>query len=231
MQSAQRENAEARGLGKVHGGEVELQLESGQILRASEIMVATGRKPSLDSVGLESIGLTPQDILENKMPPWLYALGDAGGKTALTHQGKYEARVLGSALAGKNELKMPTDEVPVPQIIFSNPQVAHVGQTLVQAKKQGIDALIVRATMKEVAGALLLSNSTPGFGELVVEKESGRLLGATFVGNEVSDLLHAATVAVLAQLPVKLLRHAVPAYPTASEIWLRLLEKVPAELR
>lgn len=231
VQSVQRENAEARGLGKVHGGEVELQLESGQILHASEIMVATGRKPSLDSVGLESIGLTPQDILENKMPPWLYALGDAGGKTALTHQGKYEARVLGSALAGKNELKMPTDEVPVPQIIFSNPQVAHVGQTLVQAKKQGIDALIVRATMKEVAGALLLSNSTPGFGELVVEKESGRLLGATFVGNEVSDLLHAATVAVLAQLPVKLLRHAVPAYPTASEIWLRLLEKVPTELR
>lgn len=231
VHSAQRPEVQHTGLGKIHGGQVELQLDHGETLVSSEIMVATGRIPSVDSLGLENLQLTPQDLLEGNLPQWLYVVGDASGKTALTHQGKYQARVLGSALAGQGELKVESKDVPTPQVIFSHPQVAHVGWTLPQTEKQGIRAVAVRAQMNEVAGSLLLSNSTPGFGELIVEGDTGKLLGATFVGHEVADLIHAATVAVLAQLPVGLLRHAVPAYPTSSEIWLRLLEKLPVEFR
>lgn len=227
---ARREAPSATGLGRVHGGEVTLTLDDGQTLVSDELLLATGRTPALEVVGLHTIGLSPEAVLAGEGPDWLHLIGDAAGQVLLTHQGKYRARVLGAALAGQEEYA-PAQEVPVPQVIFSQPQVAQVGLTAHQAAQQGHSVATSRATMKETAGTSLLSNLNRGFAELTVDADTGVLLGAVFVGEEAAELLHAATIAVTAQLPVKLLRHAVPAYPTSSEIWLRLLEKLPRELR
>ena len=81
------------------------------------------------------------------------------------------------------------------------------------------------------AGAGLLQDDALGGAQLVVDADSGVLLGATFVGPEAAELIHAATVAIVGGVPVAVLRHAVPSYPTASELWLRLLEALPRELR
>lgn len=227
---AEREKARATGLGQIHGGPVTLIFENGEQLVSDEILLATGRTPALDGLGLETIGLTAERALAGETPDWLHFIGDAAGRAMLTHQGKYEARTLGARLAGQAEYKLgrPT---PVPQVIFTQPQVAQVGLTGPAAEQAGHTVVTARVDMKEVAGAALLSNLNRGFAELAVDAATGVLLGAVFVGEEATELLHAATIAVTAQLPVKLLRHAVPAYPTASEIWLRLLERLPRELR
>lgn len=227
---ARRVNPRPTGLGRVHGGQVTLTLDDGQVLESEELLLATGRTPTLDSVGLESIGLSSEEALAGQGPDWLYLIGDAAGQVMLTHQGKYRARVLGAALTSQEEYT-PKQEVPVPQVLFSQPQVAQVGLTPAKALRQGHAVVTSRAAMNEAAGASLLSNLNRGFAELTVDADTGVLLGAVFVGEEAAELLHAATIAVTAQLPVKVLRHAVPAYPTASEIWLRLLEKLPRELR
>ncbi|WP_216452298.1 dihydrolipoyl dehydrogenase family protein [Arcanobacterium phocae] len=226
-------------IGHIHGGTAHLDVvtrshsadgDTVKTLDADELLVATGRRPALDNVGLDTVGLTPDDIREGNLPEWLHAIGDAGTGAPLTHQGKYEARVLGAKLAGTPETA-PNVEVPVPQVVFTDPQVASVGLTEAQARQQGREVLTSEVEITSAAGVGLLRDDTNGKAKLVVDAHTGVLLGATFVGPDVAELLHAATVAVVGELPVRVLRHAVPAYPTASEIWLRLLEEFPVELR
>lgn len=237
-------------LGKPHGGTVKLTLSAAagrtETLQTDEVLVATGRRPRLDDVGLETLGLTPDDILGRErrgsasqdapvqvpmeMPEWLHAIGDAGPGAPLTHMGKYEARVLGARLAGRDETAVP-DSVPVPQVVFTDPQVASVGLTAAAARAAGHDVVAVEVPFASAAGTSLLRDDGVGRANLVVDAERGVVLGATFVGHEAAELLHAATIAIVGQVPVGLLRHAVPAYPTASELWLRLLEELPTTMR
>ncbi|MGM9474370.1 dihydrolipoyl dehydrogenase family protein [Pseudarthrobacter sp. YS3] len=215
-----------------------------------KVLVSTGRHPALEGLGLESLGFTAQDGkltlttdstgLVQGTPddddPWLYAVGDAAGKNFFTHQGKYEARATGDAIAAraKGELRGAPDawsryahtanEHAVPSVVFTDPELATVGRTAAQAAKDGFNASSVELPI-QVSGSSLHSENYQGWAQLVVDEDRGVLLGATFAGPDVAELLHAATIAVVGEVPLDRLWHAVPSFPTVSEVWLRLLEK------
>lgn len=232
--SASRPDVRDTGLGMIHGGAVTLDLGDDE-LEADELLVATGRRPALDAVGLEAVGLSAEDVLEGRLPSWLHSVGDASGAAMLTHTGKHDARVLGSRLAaeaGTAPAETPEPQVvPVPQVVFTDPQVAAVGCTEAQARESGLDVVVAQVPYGSAAGSALLRDDVDGTAQLVVDRGEEVVVGASFVGPEAAELLHAATIAIVGQVPVSLLRHAVPAYPTVSELWLRLLEQLPRDLR
>lgn len=236
--SGSREDAREMGLGRMHGGRVRLEVESDgrrDTLEADEVLVATGRRPRLDDVGLETVGLSPEDVTGGgTLPDWLHAVGDASGEAPLTHWGKYRARVIGqwilAAATGEAAEPVP-DQVPVPQVVFTDPQVAAVGLTEAAAREAGHRVVTAQVPFGGAAGSALLRDDVDGTAQIVVDLETRTLVGATFVGPEASELLHAATIAIVGAVPVHVLRHAVPSYPAASELWLRLLEELPRALR
>jgi dihydrolipoamide dehydrogenase len=227
VDEATRAGVADTGVGRVHGGTVRLVV-AGEPLEVAEVLVATGRRPATDTVALDSIGLTPDDFADaGRRPGWLYSVGDASGEAPLTHWGKYQARITGeriSALAAGGPATEPPADVPVPQVVFTDPQVASAGVTEADAQRAGIVVDCVEVELNSAAGFGLLRDDAAGRAKLVLEAGTGRLLGATFVGQEVAEMIHAATVAIVGRLTADQLWHAVPSYPTASEVWLRLLD-------
>lgn len=216
-------------------GTVVAVTDAGERVEADEILFATGRAPRTDDLGLETVGLEPGSWLEvdNTLrvtgSDWLYAAGDVNHRALLTHQGKYQARVAGDAIAARARGEAPptaatADDGAVPQVVFTDPEVASVGVTLAEAERAGHRVRAVDVDLATVAGAGLYVQGYRGRARMVVDLDKEILRGVTFVGPGVGELLHSATVAVVAQVPVARLWHAVPAYPTLSEVWLRLLE-------
>ncbi|MDO5619758.1 dihydrolipoyl dehydrogenase family protein [Kocuria sp.] len=234
VRGANRPNAATTGLGRLHGGPVSLTLSDESTVEAEEILVATGRRPSLDAVGLDAVGVSADAVLSGELPDWLHAVGDATGTAPLTHVGKYHARVLGTRLAadagGVSDHPAP-DVVPVPQAVFTQPQAAMVGRTEAQARQDGVDVVVSQVPYNAAAGTALLQDSVSGAAKIVVDRSTGVLVGATFVGPDAAEQLHAATVAITGGVPVHVLRHAIPSFPAVSELWLPLLEGLPTELR
>ena len=227
-----RDDPQETGLGRVHGGPVVVSTLQGDI-SADEILVAAGRKPRLDDLGLETVGLSAAKALAGDVPSWLVLVGDSSGEAPLTHWGKYRARVLGEQIAAKATGGTGTfvpDDVPVPQVVFTDPQVASVGLTEAEARAAHIDVEVTHVPWSAASGAALLRDDVEGGAQLVVDRAKRVVVGATFVGPEAGELLHSATIAITGRVPVDVLRHAVPSYPTASELWLRLIEQLPAEL-
>lgn len=161
--------------------------------------------------------------------PWLYAIGDVNGRSLLTHMGKYQAHVLSETLDG-HPVTVSSDDATAPRVIFTDPQVAAVGLTLQAALDRGVDARAYDVPSSGTAGAAFHGSGTPGTARIVVDERRGVLVGATFTGTEVADWLLAATIATISKTPVELLWQAVPAFPTRSEIWLKLLERREADL-
>ncbi len=228
--ACQRDDPQDTGLGRVHGGPVVVSTSQGDIT-ADEILVAVGRRPRLD-IGLESVGLDATKALAGDVPSWLVLVGDSSGEAPLTHWGKYRARVLGEQIAARatgGTEPFALDDVPVPQVIFTDPQVASVGLTEAEARAAKIDVEVTHVPWSAASGAALLRDDVEGGAQLVIDRASRCVVGATFVGPEAGELLHSATIAITGRVPVHVLRHAVPSYPTASELWLRLIEQLPAE--
>jgi pyruvate/2-oxoglutarate dehydrogenase complex dihydrolipoamide dehydrogenase (E3) component len=236
-----RLNTSPTRVGRDEHGLVTTTLSDGTRVVTDEILVATGRVPRTNDLGLENVGLTPGDWLHTddtllvEGTDWLYAVGDVNHRALLTHQGKYQARAAGEVIAaralGKPVHAEPwgahvatADHAAVPQVTFTMPEIASVGLTADAAARQGIDVKVVDYDLAAVAGSALKSDSYKGQARLVVDESRRVIVGATFVGPEVSELLHAATVAVVAEVPIDRLWHAVPSYPTVTEIWLRLLD-------
>lgn len=233
VSDVRRDAPAATGLGRIHGGVVTLTTDAGE-LEADEILLSIGRHPRLDDLGLDSVGLTSDDVTGGRLPEWLHAVGDASGGPPLTHWGKHQARVVGARIVAAEAGEVawePDREAPVPQVVFSDPEVASVGMTEAEARDRGHDVVITRVATSSAAGVGLLRDHVAGESQLVVDAGSRLLLGATFVGPEAGELVHAATVAIVGDVPVHVLRHAVASYPTASELWLRLLEELPREFR
>ncbi len=225
--AAFRPGAADTGVGRVHGGPVRLELDGTQ-QEFAEFLVATGRRPNTEDVGLDTIGLTAEQFGHaDQRPDWLLSVGDASGEAPLTHWGKYAARLAGERIAamagGRPAPEVPAD-VPVPQVVFTDPQVASAGWSEAEAVSRGAAVECVEVAMNSAAGFGLLRDDAKGRAKLVFEAGTGRLLGATFVGQEVAELVHGATVAIVGRLTADQLWHAVPSYPTASEVWLRLLD-------
>ena len=233
VSDVRRADPAATGLGRIHGGTVSLTTSAGN-LEADELLLAVGRAPRLDDLGLDSVGLSPDDVTSGRLPDWLDAVGDASGGPPLTHWGKHQARVVGARIAAAAEGEVayePDRAAPVPQVIFSDPEVASVGMTEAEARDAGHDVVTSRVPTSSAAGISLLRDHVVGDSQIVVDRQSRLLLGATFVGPEAGELVHAGTVAIIGDVPVHVLRHAVASYPTASELWLRLLEELPREFR
>jgi pyruvate/2-oxoglutarate dehydrogenase complex dihydrolipoamide dehydrogenase (E3) component len=225
-------------------GPVTLTLEDGGEVEADEVLFATGRKPLTDDLGLPTIGLQSGSWLEIDDTcavralddKWLYALGDVNRHALLTHQGKYQARIAGAVITAR-AAGQPVDPTPwgphavtadyhaVPQVYFCDPEAGAVGLTAEQAERAGHRVRSVDVDPGEkVAGAGLYADGYTGRARMVVDEDHGYLLGVTMVGPGVEELIHSATIAIAGQVPVSRLWHAVPAFPSVSEIWLRLLE-------
>jgi pyruvate/2-oxoglutarate dehydrogenase complex dihydrolipoamide dehydrogenase (E3) component len=210
---------------------VAVELSDGSRVEATEILVAVGRKARTAEIGLESAGVEPggdgfletDDRLRVGGRDWLYAVGDVNGRALLTHMGKYQAWVAAENVLGR-EVEAVAEGLGSPRVTFTDPQVAAIGKTLAEAEKAGIDARAVDVPTDGTAGASFYGKGTGGTSRLVIDQDKRMIVGATFTGFETAELLHAATVAVVGQVPVDQLRHAVAAYPTRSEVWLKLLE-------
>lgn len=224
------------------GSAVVALTNTGDRIEADEILFATGRVPHTDDIGLDTIGLEPgswldvDDSLRVVGSEWLYAVGDVNHRALLTHQGKYQARIAGAAIAARaagvplletdpwGAHAATADHAAVPQVVFTDPEAAAVGLSLAEAEQAGHRVRAVDVDMSSVAGAGLYADGYRGKARMVVDINREIILGLTLVGPGVGELIHSASVAVAGEVPINRLWHAVPSYPTVSEVWLRLLE-------
>ena len=216
---------------RAEDGEVTVELDSGGPVRAEQLLVAIGRQPNTTDIGVESIGREPGEPLEvndsMQAEDWLYAIGDVNGRALLTHMGKYHARIAADVILNQTSACLPSTArgSRSPRVIFTDPHVAAVGYTLDAAEQAGLNVRAVDVSTQANAGASFYGrDDARGTTRLVVDEDRSVIVGATFTGPEVADFLHAATIAVVGEVPLERLFHAVPAFPTRSEVWLYLLE-------
>jgi pyruvate/2-oxoglutarate dehydrogenase complex dihydrolipoamide dehydrogenase (E3) component len=224
----------------VPAGPVTIHIDDGSRVEADEILVGTGREPVVRGIGLETIDVEVDGPIQvdssmraTAVPDgWLYAIGDVNGINQLTHMGKYQARICGDVIAARAKglpddgpgLHDIADGKGAPQAIFTDPQVLAVGRTEAKAQADGFNVRSVEYDVGDVIGAQLQGDGYTGRAKAVVDQDNRALIGFTLVGPAVVDHLHAATIAVTAGVPIDSLWHAVPAFPTASEFWLSLME-------
>jgi pyruvate/2-oxoglutarate dehydrogenase complex dihydrolipoamide dehydrogenase (E3) component len=217
-------------------GPVTLELEDGRSYTGDELLVAIGRVPHTDDLGLETLGLMksdpptqPVEVDETMRVPgheWLYVVGDANGRALLTHMGKYQARIAADHILGRTgeTTVLRSDGRLAPRVIFTEPQVAAVGHTLASARQAGLNVRAVDTPTEGSAGGSFVGRGAPGTARIVVDEDRRTIVGATFTGVDVAESLHAATIAVIGEVSLERLWHAVPCFPTRSELWLNLLE-------
>ncbi len=217
---------------RAEGDEVVLELEGDAPVRVDELLVAAGRRPRTEGIGVETLGLEAGKPIEvddrlratGVADDWLYAIGDVNGRVLLTHMGKYQARAAADTILGKDAAA--TADGPVsPRVIFTEPQVAAVGHTLASARDAGLNVRAVDVPTEGTAGGSFVGKDAVGTCRIVVDEDRRVIVGATFTGVEVAETIHAATIAVVGEVPLDRLWHAVPSFPTRSEIWLNLLEE------
>jgi dihydrolipoamide dehydrogenase len=209
-------------------GPVVAMLSDGREFAGDEILVAVGRRPATGDLGLERAGLEPgrpvpvdRALRAAGVPGgWLYAIGDCNGLAPLTHMGKYHGRIAAAAILGAD---VAASDV-VPRVTFTDPQVCAVGRTAAQAREAGLQVTVVSTPTGEVPGAYTQGTGIRGTSQLVIDDRSRTIVGATFTGPGIAELLHSATVAICGGVTVDQLQHAVPSFPTVSEVWLHLLE-------
>ena len=212
-------------------GTVVLEIDGDDTLEAAHLLVAVGRKARVEGLGLESVDAgTDGDPIEvdERMRvggrDWLYAIGDVNGRSLLTHMGKYQAWVAVENILGRDAVARADDERS-PRVVFSDPEVAAVGYTLAGAGGAGLNVTAVDVATAGTAGASFHGRDADGTSRLVIDDDRRVIVGATFVGPDANELIHAATIAVSAAVPVDALIDAVPVFPTRNEIWLYLLQE------
>jgi dihydrolipoamide dehydrogenase len=209
-------------------GPVTLELEGGETATGEELLVAVGRSPLGENLGLETVGVQadPFVAVDGEMRvaglDWLYAVGDLNGRALLTHMGKHQARMTADRILGRPVPPAPAGEV-IPRVIFTEPQVAAVGHTQASAREAGLRVRLISVELEANAGASFVGHGAGGVASVLLEEDLGVLVGACFVGTDVAESLHAATIAIVAQVPVERLEQAVPCFPTRSEMWLGLM--------
>jgi dihydrolipoamide dehydrogenase len=215
------------------GGEVVVELDSGPSIPGDELLVAVGRRPNTNDLGVETVGLEPgkpievDDHMRRPGSDWLYAIGDVNGRALLTHMGKYQARIAADTILGPGGPCLILDGARAPRITYTDPQVAAVGYTLAAAQDAGLNVRAVDVSTQASAGASFYGrDDARGTSRLVVDEDAGLVVGATFTGPEVGEWLQAATIAVVGEVPLERLAHAVPAFPSRSEVWLYLMQKL-----
>jgi pyruvate/2-oxoglutarate dehydrogenase complex dihydrolipoamide dehydrogenase (E3) component len=213
-------------------GTVVVTTADGGTAEGDTLLVALGRTPQTNGLGLDTVGIADDApvavdaLMRADGHSWLYAIGDINGKALFTHMGKYQARVAADDILGKDTALSHGADGPLsPRVIFTEPQVAAVGHTTDTAADAGVVIDVVETETSGNAGGSFYGRNAPGTSRLLIDRERRIVVGATITGAEVADMLHAATVAIVGEIPLDRLRHAVPCFPTRSEIWLSLLEQ------
>ena len=226
-----RLGAKATTASRSQAGVFTLELDGAQTVSSDELLVAVGRRPHTDDLGLETVDLAPGETIavNDQMRvtgphrDWLYAVGDVNGRALLTHAGKYQATVASATIMNR-PAQAEWDGPLTPRVVFTEPQIAAVGRTLDDALAAGIRARAVDSDPGRTPGASFLGKGAPSGARIVVDEDREVIVGATFTGPEVAESLHAATVAIVGEVPLRRLIHAIPSFPTRSEVWLHLLE-------
>ena len=210
-------------------GAVVIELDDGTVLETDEVLAAFGRVPGTAGIGLETIGLEvggPLLVGDDLRVPghdWLFAVGDVNGRALLTHMGKYQGRLVADTILGR-EVQLRSDGARSPRVIFTDPQVGAVGLTLAGAQEAGLRVRHVDVDTSGNAGGSFVGRGAAGTSRIIIDEDRRVIVGATITGAEVAEALHAATIAVVAEVSIDDLWHAVPSFPTRSELWLKLLE-------
>ncbi|MDX6597212.1 MAG: hypothetical protein QOE87_1099 [Gaiellales bacterium] len=212
-------------------GAFSLELGDGTTVEADELLVAVGRTAGTEGIGLEAIGIgiepgKPLAVGDDLRVPghdWLYAVGDVNGRVELTHMGKYQGRLVADTILGR-KVRLRSDGARSPRVIFTDPQVGAVGFTLADAQDAGLHVRHVDVDTGGNGGGSFVGHGAPGTSRIVVDEDRRVIVGVTMTGPEIAEALHAATIAVVAEVSLDDLWHAVPSFPTRSELWLRLLE-------
>jgi dihydrolipoamide dehydrogenase len=214
-------------------GTVTVTLDDGADVTGDELLVAVGRRPQVEGLGLETIGLEPDGYIDAdpycRVPghDWLYVIGDLNGRAAFTHMAKYQAAIACDDVLGKDSVLAHCADGPnAPRVVFTDPQVCSVGHNTRTAEKAGLTVRVIDIETSGNAGGSFYGRGARGTSRFLVDEERGVLVGATITGSEVADFLQAATIAIVGEVPIARLRHAVPAFPTRSEIWLQLFNRL-----
>jgi dihydrolipoamide dehydrogenase len=214
-------------------GAVSVTLADGSVVTGDELLVAVGRSPQVAGLGLESIGLEPDGYVEVDEHArvaghdWLYVIGDLNGRAPFTHMAKYQAGIAADHVLGSDSAAEHGADGPLsPRVIFTDPQVAAVGHTTRTAQEAGLSPRVIDIPTSGNAGGSFYGRGARGTSRFLVDERRGVLIGATITGSEVADFVHAATIAIVGEVPIARLRHAVPSFPTRSEIWLKLVEEL-----
>lgn len=207
------------------------QNESEKVIEGTHILVATGRTPNTEGIGLDIAGveLTPSgyvkvdDRLETTSPH-TWAIGDCAGSPQFTHIGFDDFRIVRDNILGGNRV---TTGRYVPSCTFTDPELAHIGLSEKQAKERGIAYRLAKIPMAAVLRTRTLSE-TRGFLKALVEAEGDRILGFTGFGVDAGEIMAAVQVAMIAGLPYTALRDAVLTHPTLCEGLVALFSNVPS---
>ena len=177
---------------EVHFGQGSKQ----KVVCAEEIMMATGRRPAVDDLGLENTGvrlgekgaIEVNDYLQTNVPH-IYAVGDVNGKAMLVYVASMEGKIAGLHVAGKRGIKMSYDLVA--QIVFSHPEIGTVGLTEAEAKAKGLEVITEKTPMADIGKAVAIGE-IDGFVKLIAERPSGRIVGLHILGPHATDIMQIA---------------------------------------
>jgi pyruvate/2-oxoglutarate dehydrogenase complex dihydrolipoamide dehydrogenase (E3) component len=203
------------------GDDYVLELEDGRALRGERLLVATGRRPRVDELGLETVGIEPDGHgipvdAHLRAGERLWAMGDVNGAWPLTHVGKYEGEVVAANILGEPR---EVHYEAVPRITYTDPQAGAVGAT--EARYSGTAALSELAKTETYTRAYAESN-----GFLTLLSDGERLNGAYALGPEAGEWLQQATLAIRARVPLDVLRDTIQPFPTFSEIYVNALKEL-----
>lgn len=210
-------------------GAAQLHCSDGQHLGADHILVATGRRPNVDGLGLETAGVEytrrgiTVDRRQRTSQKHIYACGDVCGPYAFTHMAEHQAGVVISNAVFRFPKK--TDYRVVPWVTYTDPELARVGLTEAQARAQGIEPTVLRFEFADIDRAIT-EVDTVGLYKLVTHR--GRILGATILGPHAGELLHEIVLAMQARVKIADISTAIHAYPTLAQIHRRVVNSAYA---
>jgi pyruvate/2-oxoglutarate dehydrogenase complex dihydrolipoamide dehydrogenase (E3) component len=205
-------------------GEYVLEFERGAELRGDRLLVATGRRPRLEGLGLETVGIEPTKggiEVDSRMraAEGVWAIGDVTGIWPLTHVGKYQGRIVAANLLGGDR---EADYDAVPRVVFTDPQAASVGDA-----EGPLTATVELSAVARTSTFTRAYDKRPGFMTLVSDGE--RLTGAYALGPEAGEWLQQATVAIRAAVPLEVMNDVIQPFPTFSEAFLEALSELTAK--
>ena len=213
-------------------GERVVRFEDGGEVRSETVIVAGGRRPRTEGIGLESVGIdpSPQGIPVDercRAGERIWAIGDVTGVALFTHLGKYQARIASADILGK---PAKADYRAIPRVVFSDPEVAAVGLSEEQARERGIDAFSATVDLPAaIARPWTYEENPRGALGIVADRERQVLVGAWAVAPLAAEWIHQAVLAVRAEIPLSILRDTVAQFPTYSEGYLSALRALPEQ--